>query len=143
LGIPYDIIPDTAAGYFMRRGEIQLVLFGADRVAANGDVVNKVGSYQIAVLGHENAIPVYSVFPTSTADLSMASGDEIPIEERDKAEVLAPYGCAIIPPHYHARNPAFDVTPHRYLTGLVTECGVVRPPFIETLARAVQSARGR
>ncbi|HEX3050092.1 MAG TPA: S-methyl-5-thioribose-1-phosphate isomerase, partial [Aggregatilineaceae bacterium] len=90
LGIPYDILPDTAAGYYMRRGEVKLVLFGADRVAANGDVVNKVGSYQIAVLAHVNGIPCYSVFPTSTADLTMLSGDDIPIEERDPAEVRAP-----------------------------------------------------
>lgn len=142
LGIPYDILPDTAAGHFMRRGEISLVLFGADRVAANGDVVNKIGSYQIAVLAHENGIPCYSVFPTSTADLTMRSGDEVPIEERDKAEVLAPYGCAIVPETYHARNPAFDMTPARYLTGLVTEQGIVRPPFEANLAAAVRAGQG-
>ena len=142
LGIPYDILPDTAAGYYMRRGEIDLVLFGADRVAANGDVVNKIGSYQIAVLAHENGIPCYSVFPTSTADLTMRSGDDIPIEERDKAEVLAPYGCEIVPATYRARNPAFDVTPARYLTGLVTEQGVIRPPFEANLAAAVRAGQG-
>ncbi len=142
LGIPYDILPDTAAGHYMRRGEIDLVLFGADRVAANGDVVNKIGSYQIAVLAHENAIPCYSVFPTSTADLTMRSGDDIPIEERDKAEVLAPYGCAIVPETYRARNPAFDVTPAKYLTGLVTEQGIVRPPFDVNLATAVRAGQG-
>jgi len=113
LGIPYDILPDTAAGYFMRRGEVSIVLFGADRVAANGDVVNKVGSYQIAVLARENGIPCYSVFPISTVDLSTPTGDDVPIEERDLAEVRAPYGCELVPAHYRARNPAFDVTPHR------------------------------
>ncbi len=137
LGIPYDIIPDTAAGYYLRRGEINLVLFGADRVARNGDVVNKVGSYQIAVLGRENAVPVYSVFPTSTVDLAMPTGDAIPIEERDPSEVRAPYGCEIVPETYRARNPAFDVTPHRYLTGLITEFSVIFPPFDQGLAEAV------
>ncbi|MEW6579572.1 MAG: S-methyl-5-thioribose-1-phosphate isomerase [Chloroflexota bacterium] len=137
LGIPYDILPDTAAGYFMRRGEVSVVLFGADRVAANGDVVNKVGSYQIAVLARENGIPCYSVFPISTVDLNMPSGDDVPIEERDLAEVRAPYGCELVPAHYRARNPAFDVTPHRYLSGLITEAGVLRPPFAESLAAAV------
>ncbi len=141
LGIPYDIIPDTAAGYFMRRGEVNLVLFGADRVAANGDVVNKIGSYQIAVLARENRIPCYSVFPTSTVDLSKANGDEIPIEERDPSEVRAPYGCAIVPETYHARNPAFDVTPQKYFAGLVTEVGVILPPFTERLAQAVERAQ--
>ncbi|MBP8974833.1 MAG: S-methyl-5-thioribose-1-phosphate isomerase [Anaerolineae bacterium] len=139
LGIPYDILPDTAAGYFMRRGEVSIVLFGADRVAANGDVVNKVGSYQIAVLARENGIPCYSVFPISTVDLSTPTGDDVPIEERDLAEVRAPYGCELVPAHYRARNPAFDVTPHRYLSGLITEVGVLRPPFAQSLAEAVAS----
>ena len=141
LGIPYDILPDTAAGYFMRRGEVSIVLFGADRVAANGDVVNKVGSYQIAVLAHENGIPCYSVFPTSTVDLNTPTGDDVPIEERDLAEVRAPYGCELVPAHYRARNPAFDVTPHRYLSGLITEVGVLRPPFAQSLAAAVVEGR--
>ena len=140
LGIPYDILPDTAAGFYMRRGEVNLVLFGADRVAANGDVVNKIGSYQIAVLARENRIPCYSVFPTSTVDLTKADGDEVPIEERDPAEVLAPYACAIVPDHYSARNPAFDVTPQKYLSGLVTEQGIILPPFAENLAKAVEMA---
>jgi methylthioribose-1-phosphate isomerase len=141
LGIPYDIIPDTAAGYFMRRGEVNLVLFGADRVAANGDVVNKIGSYQIAVLARENRIPCYSVFPTSTVDLAMPNGDDIPIEERDPAEVLAPYGYEIAPAHYRARNPAFDVTPQKYLAGLVTERGIVLPPFRANLPKVVERAQ--
>lgn len=141
LGIPYDIIPDTAAGYFMRRGEIKLVLFGADRVAANGDVVNKIGSYQIAVLARENRIPCYSVFPTSTVDLHVPNGDAIPIEERDPGEVRAPYGCEIVPENYNARNPAFDVTPQKYLSGLVTEVGIILPPFGNNLREAVESAQ--
>jgi len=137
LGVPYDIIPDTAAGYFMRRGEVKLVLLGADRIAANGDFANKIGTYQVAVLAKENGIPFYTVAPTSTVDLALAHGDEIPIEERDKAEVLAPFGNAIVPPHFHARNPAFDVTPNRYLAGIITEYGIARPPFTESLAKVV------
>ena len=143
LGIPYEIIPDTAAGYYMRRGEVNMVLFGADRVAANGDVVNKIGSYQIAVLARENRIPCYSVFPTSTVDLTKANGDQVPIEERDPDEVRAPYGCAIVPETYRVRNPAFDVTPQIYLSGLITEMGIIRPPFEENLRGAVEKGQGR
>ncbi len=137
LGQPYDILPDTAAGYYMRKGEVKLVLVGADRVAGNGDFANKIGTYQIAVLAKENGIPFYTVAPTSTVDLAIQHGDEIPIEERDKSEVLTPYGHPITPPHFHARNPAFDVTPHRYLSGIITENGIVRPPFEVNLRRAV------
>ena len=137
LGISYDILPDTAAGFYMQKGEIKLVLVGADRVAANGDTANKIGTYQIAVLAKENNIPFYVVAPTSTVDLALASGAEIPIEERSKDEVLAPYGNPIAPAHFNARNPAFDVTPHRYISGIVTENGIARPPFTESLRRAV------
>lgn len=135
--IPYDILPDTAAGYYMQKGEINIAFVGADRIAANGDVANKIGTYQIAVLAKENSIPFYTVAPTSTIDLSLTTGAEIPIEERDKSEVLAPYGYPIVPSHFNARNPAFDVTPNRYLAGIVTEFGVARPPFTESLRRAV------
>jgi methylthioribose-1-phosphate isomerase len=137
LGISYDILPDTAAGFYMQRGEINLVLVGADRIAANGDTANKIGTYQIAVLAKENGIPFYTVAPTSTIDLSLATGAEIPIEERSKDEVLAPYGSAIVPPHFKARNPAFDMTPNRYLAGIITENGIARPPFTESLKRVV------
>jgi methylthioribose-1-phosphate isomerase len=137
LGVSYDILPDTAAGYYMQKGEIKLVLVGADRVAANGDFANKIGTYQIAILAKEHGIPFYTVAPTSTIDLSLQTGAEIPIEERDKAEVLAPYGNPLVPGHFKARNPAFDVTPHRYLAGIVTENGIARPPFTESLKRAV------
>lgn len=137
LGQPYDILPDTAAGYYMLKGEVKLVLVGADRVAGNGDFANKIGTYQIAVLAKENGIPFYTVAPTSTIDLAIQHGDEIPIEERDKSEVLTPYGHPITPPHFNARNPAFDVTPHRYLSGIITENGIVRPPFDVNLRRAV------
>ncbi len=136
LGVSYDILPDTAAGFYMQKGEIKIVLVGADRVAANGDTANKIGTYQIAVLAKENNIPFYVVAPTSTIDLVLLSGAEIPIEERDKSEVLAPYGNAIAPAHFNARNPAFDVTPYRYIAGIVTENGIARPPFTESLRRA-------
>lgn len=133
LGIPYDILPDTAAGYYMQKGEIKLCLVGADRVAANGDFANKIGTYQVAILAKEHNIPFYTVAPTSTIDLSLASGADIPIEERDKSEVLSPYGAELVPAHFHARNPAFDVTPNRYLSGIVTEHGIIRAPFIDNL----------
>jgi methylthioribose-1-phosphate isomerase len=137
LGQSYDILPDTAAGYYMQKGEVNLVLVGADRVAANGDFANKIGTYQVAILAKEHGIPFYTVAPTSTIDLALATGAEIPIEERDKAEVLAPYGNPLAPMHFNARNPAFDVTPHKYLSGIVTENGLVRPPFTENLKRVV------
>ncbi len=137
LGVSYDILPDTAAGYYMQKGEIKICLVGADRVAANGDFANKIGTYQVAVLAKENNIPFYTVAPTSTIDLNLATGAEIPIEERSKDEVLTPYGNPLTPAHFHARNPAFDVTPNRYLAGIITENGIARPPFTESLKRVV------
>jgi methylthioribose-1-phosphate isomerase len=134
-GIPYDIITDGASGYLMRKGLVQKVLFGADRVTANGDVANKIGSYMLALAAYDNGIPVYSVFPISTIDFELERGDLIPIEEREETEVLqvqlkdqraAPEGAS-------ARNPAFDVTPHRLLSGWVTEKGVIQPPFKKNL----------
>ena len=137
LGVSYDIIPDTAAGYYMQRGEVDVILVGADRVAANGDFANKIGTYQLAIMAAAHDIPFYCAAPTSTIDLSLASGQEIPIEERDPAEVTTPYGQPIVPAHFKARNPAFDVTPQRYLSGIVTERGIARAPFVDSLARAV------
>lgn len=137
LGIGYDIIPDTAAGYFMSKGEVDIVLVGADRVAANGDFANKIGTYQLGILAKAHGIPFYTVAPTSTIDLSLSCGAQIPIEERAPDEVTTPYGNAIVPPAFNARNPAFDVTPHRYLSGIVTENGIAKPPFADSLARAV------
>ena len=138
LGVSYDIIPDTAAGYYMHNGEVDIILVGADRIAANGDFANKIGTYQLAVLAAAHDLPFYCVAPTSTVDLALSCGDEIPIEQRDPAEVTTPYGAAIVPAHFKARNPAFDVTPHRYLTGIVTERGIARPPYTESLAQAVR-----
>ena len=137
LGVSYDIIPDTAAGYFMATGEVDIILVGADRVAANGDFANKIGTYQLAIMAREHSIPFYIVAPTSTIDLELSSGDQIPIEQRNPAEVTTPYGNRIVPAHFKARNPAFDVTPYRYLSGIVTENGIARPPFSESLRRAV------
>jgi methylthioribose-1-phosphate isomerase len=136
-GIPFTLIADGAAGHFLRQGRINLVLFGADRIARNGDVANKVGSYMLATVAHENGVPVYSVAPTSTVDLSLAEGDAIPIEERDSREVTEIGGVRIAPEGAHAANPAFDVTPHRYITGIVTENGIAYPPFDVSLPRLV------
>ncbi len=135
LGIPMTLIADNAAGHLMRTGQVDIVLVGADRVAANGDVANKIGTYKLAVLARENGIPFYSVAPTSTIDLSIASGEEIPIEERDPQEVTHIGGVPIAPEGVRAYNPAFDVTPHRYITGIVTEKGIVYPPFDQNLRR--------
>jgi methylthioribose-1-phosphate isomerase len=139
-GISYDLIADNAAGHFMRTGQVNLCLVGADRVAANGDVANKIGTYPLAVVAKENGVPFYSVVPTSTIDLSLAHGDLIPIEERNPQEVLGLQfeGEGVVPEGSTARNPAFDVTPNRYLTAIITENGVVRPPYIKNLARAVE-----
>ncbi len=137
LGISYDIIPDTAAGYYMSKGEVDIILVGADRIAANGDFANKIGTYQLAIMAKAHGIPFYTVAPTSTIDMNLSSGDDIPIEERDPSEVTTPYGNPIVPANFRARNPAFDVTPHLYLTGIVTENGIARPPFTNSLARAV------
>jgi methylthioribose-1-phosphate isomerase len=139
-GIPYEIISDGAAGYFLRSGQVQKVFYGADRVAANGDVANKIGSYMLALAAYDNGVPVYSVFPTSTVDLDLQQGSEIPIEERSQDEVLGIQinGEQVAPQGARARNPAFDVTPHRLLSGLVTEKGIVYPPFNINLPEIMQ-----
>ncbi len=137
-GIPMTLIADNAAGHLMRTGRVDIVLFGADRVAANGDVANKIGSYKLAVLAKENGIPCYSVSPISTVDLSLASGDDIPIEERDAREVTHIGDVPIAPEGVPVYNPAFDVTPHRYITGIVTEKGIVYPPFEVNLRKVVE-----
>lgn len=134
-GIPMTLIADNAAGHLMRTGQVDLILVGADRVAANGDVANKIGTYKLAVLAKENGIPFYSVCPTSTIDLSLPSGEEITIEERDSTEVTHIDGVGIAPEGVPVYNPAFDVTPHRYITGIVTEKGIIYPPFGPGLRR--------
>ena len=139
-GIPYEIISDNAAGHFLHSGQVQKVFFGGDRMAANGDVAKKIGTYMLALAAHDNDVPAYSVVPTSTIDLSLAHGGLIPIEERDPQEVLnlRVGRQATSPKGAHARNPAFDVTPHRLLTAIVTENGVVYPPFGVNLAKVVR-----
>ena len=139
-GIPYDLISDNAAGFFLSTGQVQKVVFGSDRTAANGDVANKIGTYMLALAAHANDVPRYAVVPTSTIDLSLKSGTEIPIEERDPSEVLGLtlLGRQVSPDSATARNPAFDVTPHRLITGIVTENGVAYPPFTESLVRLVK-----
>jgi methylthioribose-1-phosphate isomerase len=138
-GIPYEIISDNMSGYFLKAGKAQKVLFGADRVAANGDVANKIGTYMLALAAHDNDVPAYSVVPTSTIDLSLQHGGLIPIEERDPEEVLGIQfqGERVAPIEAEARNIAFDVTPNRLITGIVTENGVVYPPFEINLKKAV------
>ena len=130
-GIPVTLITDSAAGYFMRRGEVDCVLVGADRIAANGDTANKIGTYALAVLAKENNIPFYVVAPTTTIDRSLASGDEIPIEERSGEEVTCLQGVRIAPEGTAAANPAFDVTPHSYITAIITERGIIRGDYEE------------
>ena len=141
--IPVTLIADNAAGMAMRLGKVDLVLFGADRVAANGDVANKIGSYKLAVIARENGIPCYSVVPTPTIDLSLAHGDLIPIEERDAREVTHIGDEQIAPDGVPVYNPAFDVTPNRYLTGIITEEGICYPPFGVSLRKAVEAAERR
>ena len=124
-GIPHAVIADSAAASMMARGEVDLVVTGADRIARNGDTANKIGTYSLAVLARHHAIPLYVVAPTSTVDLDAESGADIPIEERDPTEVTA---------RFAAKNPAFDVTPAELVTAIVTERGVHRPPYTESLA---------
>jgi len=132
-GIPFTLIADTMTGHFLRSGAIDCAIVGADRIAANGDVANKIGTYNLAVLAMENGVPFYVAAPTSTLDLAISSGDDIPIEERDAAEVTHIKGVRIAPQGVAVANPAFDVTPHRYISAIITESGIVRQPYIEGL----------
>jgi methylthioribose-1-phosphate isomerase len=135
--VPFTLITDSMAGYFMGRGEIDGVIVGADRIAANGDTANKIGTYTLAVLAKEHNIPFYVAAPTTTIDLSLASGEEIPIEERSPKEVTHIQGVATAPAGVKARNPAFDVTPHRYITAIITENGIIREPYGEGIRKVV------
>jgi methylthioribose-1-phosphate isomerase len=141
LGVPKTLITDNMAGHFMSRGQVDMVFVGADRIATNGDVANKIGTYSLAVLAHAHDIPFYVVAPTSTIDLSLASGAEIPIEERSAREVLELNGQPIAPLDVRAAHPAFDVTPNRLVTAIVTEQGIVRAPYEPGLRAAVDRAR--
>jgi len=124
--IPVTLITDSMAGYFMKQNKIDCVIVGADRIAANGDVANKIGTYTLAVLARENSIPFYVTAPTSTIDLSLASGDKIPIEERDPRELTHIQGVPIAPEGVTAANPAFDITPHDYISAIITEKDITR-----------------
>ncbi len=132
-GIPVTLITDSMAGYFMKRREIDCVIVGADRISANGYIANKIGTYALAVLANAHGIPFYVAAPTSTIDLSLTSGYQIPIEERSPEEVTHIRGIPIAPKGVRAANPAFDVTPGAYITAIVTEKGIVRAPFTEGL----------
>jgi methylthioribose-1-phosphate isomerase len=140
LGVPMTLITDSMAGHFMNRGQVDLVVVGADRVAANGDVANKIGTYSLAVLARENGVPFYVAAPISTIDLSIKSGAEIPIEERSSREVTEIAGASIAPAGVHAAHPAFDVTPARLVSAIITERGILRAPYEQSLADAVHAA---
>jgi methylthioribose-1-phosphate isomerase len=132
-GIPTTLITDNMAGHFLKSGRIGCVVVGADRIARNGDVANKVGTYGVAVLAKENGVPFYVAAPISTLDLTLESGDQIPIEQRPSTEVTEVFGVPVAPEGTQVQNPAFDVTPNRYVTGIITEKGVARAPFGESL----------
>jgi len=132
-GIPLTLITDSMAGHFMHRGGINAVFVGADRIAANGDVANKIGTYSVAVLAHAHNIPFYVVAPCSTIDLSLVSGESIPIEQRSAEEVTTVRGMVIAPTDVSVANPAFDVTPSEYVTAIITERGIARSPYHEIL----------
>jgi len=140
-GIPHSIIVDNAAGHFLRTGEIDAVIVGADRIARNGDFANKIGTYEKAVVAHENAIPFYVAAPFSTFDPKTRTGASIPVEERDPEEVKGFGGVDIAPVESPARNPAFDVTPARYVTAFVTPTGVVAPRAIAGWMRSQMPSR--
>jgi methylthioribose-1-phosphate isomerase len=139
--IPVTVICDNMAGYLMSQGLVDKVIVGADRVTLQGDAANKIGTYSLAVLAHYHKIPFYMAFPLSSVDFSIREGREIPIEERDPEEVIAPRGIKITPPGVGVRNPAFDVTPHHLITALITEKGIVYPPFEEVLLNWKTEAR--
>jgi methylthioribose-1-phosphate isomerase len=142
-GIPANLITDNAAATLMRAGHINAVIVGADRIAANGDTANKVGTYGLAVLAHAHGLPFYVAAPLSTVDLATPEGTVIPIEERAPDEVTMLAGVRVAPAGIAVRNPAFDVTPQRLITAIMTEAGVLRPPYSVTLRAALEAEAGR
>ena len=138
-GVPFQVIVDGASGYYLRKGEIDLCVVGADRVVANGDTANKIGTYNLAVVAYENKIPFYVACPTTTIDLVTQTGDEIDIEERSAQEVTHVGSWQITPDDVEVANPAFDVTPAKYITAIITEKGLVYPPFKENIAKIMQA----
>src|SRR5580700_1666922 len=141
-GIPVKLITDNMAGHFLHSGRIGCVVVGADRIAANGDVANKIGTYSLAVLAKENNVPFYVAAPISTLDLTLKSGNEIPIERRPDLEVTHVFGVPVAPENIEVENPAFDVTPARYVTAIITERGIARAPYEESL-RSMTAANER
>jgi methylthioribose-1-phosphate isomerase len=139
-GIDTTVITDNMAGSMMQRGHVDLVVVGADRIAANGDVANKIGTYGVAVLAREHDIPFYVAAPLSTIDLETPDGSRIPIEERNAREVTHVGAFRVTPEGAHVRNPAFDVTPARFVSAIITECGIARAPYEDALARLVRGA---
>ncbi len=135
--IPATLITDNMAGHFLKSGRIGCVVVGADRIAGNGDVANKIGTYSVAVLAKENGVPFYVAAPISTLDLNLSSGDQIPIEQRPKTEVTQVFGVPVAPDGVSVENPAFDVTPNRYVSAIITERGVARAPYTESLRKLV------
>ncbi len=133
--IPATLITDSMAGYFLNKGEIDLVIVGADRITESGDTANKIGTYSVAVLAKENGIPFYVAAPSSTIDLGLTSGEEIIIEERKPEEITIIGGKRFAPEGINVANPAFDVTPHKYITAIITEKGIIRPPFHTNLSK--------
>jgi methylthioribose-1-phosphate isomerase len=140
--IPATLIPDGASGMLMKDGMVDLVLVGADRIALNGDTANKIGTYNVAVIARENHVPFYVVAPTTTIDFDLENGDQIIIEERDRREVTHIEDIAIAPEGVGVFNPAFDVTPERYITAFITEMGIIERPFGENLRRLKQKIKG-
>jgi methylthioribose-1-phosphate isomerase len=134
-GIPTTLITDNMAGHFLHSGRVGCVVVGADRIAANGDVANKIGTYSVAVLAKENGVPFYVAAPLSTVDLAIPSGEAIPIEQRAESEVTQIQGIRIAPAGIAVKNPAFDVTPNRYISAIVTEKGIALPPYEKALRR--------
>jgi methylthioribose-1-phosphate isomerase len=131
--VPLTLITDSMAGHFMRQGRIQAIFVGADRIALNGDVANKIGTYSLSVLAHAHHLPVYVVAPCSTIDLTLSTGEHIPIEQRKPEEVTTFAGLVTAPDGVNVANPAFDITPNPYITAIITEKGIARPPYGETL----------
>jgi len=133
-GVKSTLITDSMAGYFINSGKINCIITGADRIAANGDAANKIGTYTLAVLAHENGIPFYIAAPTTTIDPDIKTGKEIPIEERGAEEVTHIREVSIAPEGISVANPAFDVTPHRYITAIITDRGIIREPYDDTIS---------
>jgi methylthioribose-1-phosphate isomerase len=139
--IPVTVITDNMAGHVMKSGKVDAVVVGADRIAANGDTANKIGTYMVAVLAREHGVPFYVAAPMTPLDMSLASGDEIPIEERDSMEVTHIRDYQLAPEGVKVHNPAFDVTPHQFITAIITDKGVARPPYVKSLKNLAADER--